>query len=127
LNHIYNTIYLFDFSYPTIVFWPLGIIPADFTHSRSSKRKVFHDSNADTHGRLSHTLPFYHLFETDDGLAMCDDSFVPTCILSLARLLVNKACLDRVELLMDLEGGCGGLVVESLFWRDLEVVWGKEE
>jgi hypothetical protein len=56
---------------------------------------------------------------------MCDDSFVPTCILSLARLLVNKACLDRVELLMDLEGGCGGLVVESLFWRDLEVVWGR--
>jgi hypothetical protein len=48
-----------------------------------------------------------------------------TAVLVVQALGSSKG-LDGLDLLVDPEGGCGGLVVESSFGGS-EVVWGKED
>jgi hypothetical protein len=52
-QHLYT---IYPFHCLTLVFWPLSIIPANFTHSRSSKRKVFTIPTLIPTNVLSHTF-----------------------------------------------------------------------
>jgi len=88
--------------------------------SPTDKRKVLHDSYADTHKRYPLLQPFYHYFEQTTAWRFGWRPYFYICALVVLK------CLDRrVGLPMDLEGGCGGMGAESLI-GGIEVVWRRK-